>query len=125
MACAPSAEAILRFFNFETRGNYTVPLHSQPGDTGADDGPAGPGSRRLEVTSLAYHCSENMLAVGLSSGRVQLLRHVHEDRCVVCMVSTTVLTLPRWFARSEAAALPFRIGSSVCKMRGSPTTQHR
>ena len=84
LACAPSAEAILRFFNFETRGNYTVPLHSsQHGEASAAAGSkAGAGSKRLspEVTSLAYNDSENILAIGLSSGWVQLLRHVHEDR---------------------------------------------
>lgn len=83
LACAPSAEAILRFFNFETRGNYTVPLQSQLGEPAADDRSAGTGNRRLDVTSLAYHPGEHVLAVGLSSGLVQLLRHVHEDRCAV------------------------------------------
>lgn len=114
LACAPSTEAILRFFNFETRGNYTVPLYSQPGEPVADDSPAGPGNRRLDVTSLAYHHGEHILAVGLSSGRVQLLRHVHEDRCVV---SDSLLPHPRELALPLSSVVRAGPGRTVCRAR--------
>ena len=71
LVCAMPTDAVLRFYNYDTRSNYTLPLL-------ADDGAV---LAEVSVTALAYHETDGMLAVALSNGDVRSFRHLHEDRC--------------------------------------------
>jgi hypothetical protein len=66
----------LRCFNLDTRENQLLHLNNMVASDSQIQGAA-----FLEVTALAYHSEEHMLAVGLSDGHIRCFQHLHERRC--------------------------------------------
>ena len=94
LATITPGTSTLRFFNLETRGNFTVPLpatHARTSSAGNNSAPA-EGSRSsaagvapVAAVALAYCAADHVLAVACKSGDVHLLRHMHEDRCCILL----------------------------------------
>jgi hypothetical protein len=81
-------DSTLRFFNLETRANFTMPLQAtQHGPVPASNRLASPeggtstfSSGLTAAVALAYCSCDHVLGVMFRSGEVLLLRHIHEDR---------------------------------------------
>lgn len=80
LACVLPHEAKVRFFNYATRGNYHISL--LPEAVAAEA--AEPLTSPPEVTALASHPCDHVLAVALSNAEVRCFRHTHEGRCGPC-----------------------------------------
>jgi hypothetical protein len=86
LACVLPHEAKVRFVNYETRGNYNISLIPEAVAAGSQEPSASP----PEVTALAYHPYEHVLAVALSNAEVRCFQHIHEGRCGLCYWLTQV-----------------------------------
>jgi hypothetical protein len=84
LVCASRSDVSLRFFNFATRGNYSLPLELPSGPRGSgdfgDDAPiTGASSTLIGISALTYHAASRTLAVGMTNGWIQCFHHVHES----------------------------------------------
>lgn len=78
LVSASPDDAIVRVFNFETQGNYTLELPDISHSAGS--------MRRSPdtITALAYHARDNCLAIGTLTGSLHCFQHLHENRCALC-----------------------------------------
>ena len=84
LVCVLPNEPKLRFFNFETRSNYIIPL------TPESNGAAGEALLQPPtVTALQYDARGHVLAAALSNGAVQCFQHMHEGRCAPSAEAST------------------------------------